>query len=97
MAATAVNGLSNLIKLRGVGVNHGSLAKYKRQEAEDFPSANDEATSSVVFITYELTKTGVVLRVPHSPKDTKLTSMKVHDTGLVASLRQLYELPHQID
>ena len=44
-----------------MGINLGGSAEYKYQKAEDFPPANDEATSHVVFITHELPKAGMGL------------------------------------
>ena len=50
-----------------MGVNHGSSAKYKRQEAEDFPSANDEATF-IGSIMNLLKRAWFIKSVPHSQK-----------------------------
>ena len=44
-----------------MGVNLGGSAEYKRKKADDFPPANDKATSHVVFITHKLPETGMGL------------------------------------
>ena len=74
--------LINLIRLRGVGTStfltEGS-GEYKPRNAEGFLPANDEATPQVVFITHEVTKTGVCLLRYHliPPELHKFTSVKV--------------------
>ena len=65
----------NLIRLRRVGTSLKGSGEYTPRNAEGFLPANDEATPQVVFITYEVTKTGVRLLRYHliPPKLHKLT------------------------
>ena len=48
-----------------MGVSLKGSGEYKPQNAEGFLPANDEATPLVVFITHEVTKTGVCLMRHH--------------------------------
>ena len=44
-----------------MGVSPKGSGGYRHRIPEGFPLASDEATSQVVFINHELTKTGVCL------------------------------------
>ena len=67
-----------------MGINLRGSAEYKCKKAEDFPPANDEATSLVVFITHKLPKTGMGL-LKYRLKYTKPNSMKADYIQFVRS------------
>ena len=58
----AIKTCPTVLDYERVGTNLGGSAEYKLQKAEDFPPVSDEATSQVVFITHEPTKTGMDLK-----------------------------------
>ena len=66
----------NLIRLRRVGISPKGSGRYRHRIPEGFRPASDEATSEVVFINHELTKTGVCLLKYH------LIPPELHETYL---------------